>query len=97
MVSYLITPANQVKTNDTSRIVLNFRNYYAYDDGSPNMVSAFQENQQQVRCWHVASEFTRLIHSVHCKCCSIKRVIMQMPTLDFSFVYGKMQEVCPEN
>jgi len=35
VVSYLITPANQVKANDTSRIVLNFRNYYAYDDGSP--------------------------------------------------------------
>jgi hypothetical protein len=35
VVSYLITPAAQVKENDTSRIVLNFRNYYAYDDGSP--------------------------------------------------------------
>jgi hypothetical protein len=35
VVSYLITPAEQVKENDTSRIVLNFRNYYAYDDGSP--------------------------------------------------------------
>jgi hypothetical protein len=35
VVSYLITPADQVKENDTSRIVLNFRNYYAYDDGSP--------------------------------------------------------------
>jgi hypothetical protein len=35
VVSYLITPADQVKSNDTSRIVLNFRNYYAYDDGTP--------------------------------------------------------------
>jgi hypothetical protein len=35
VVSYLITPADQIKGNDTSRIVLNFRNYYAYDDGSP--------------------------------------------------------------
>jgi len=35
VVSYLITSAEQVKENDTSKIVLNFRNYYAYDDGSP--------------------------------------------------------------
>jgi hypothetical protein len=35
VVSYLITPANQVKGNDTSRIVMNFKNYYAYDDGNP--------------------------------------------------------------
>ncbi len=35
VVSYLITPATHVKENDTSRTVLNFRNYYAYDDGSP--------------------------------------------------------------
>jgi hypothetical protein len=35
VVSYLITPAGQVKSNDTCRITIHFRNYYAYDDGSP--------------------------------------------------------------
>lgn len=35
VVSYLITPAADLKQNDTARLVLNFKNYYAYDDGSP--------------------------------------------------------------
>ncbi len=35
VVSYLITPSQQFKENDTSRIVMKFKNYYAYDDGSP--------------------------------------------------------------
>jgi hypothetical protein len=35
VVSYLDPPGDQVRENDTSRIVMNFRNYYAYDDGSP--------------------------------------------------------------
>jgi hypothetical protein len=34
VVSYLVTPGSQYKPNDTSRIVLNFRDAYAYDDGS---------------------------------------------------------------
>jgi len=33
--SYLVTPAGQYKQNDTSKIILNFRDYYAYDDGTP--------------------------------------------------------------
>jgi hypothetical protein len=35
VVSYLVTPPQQEKENDTSRMVMNFRNYYAYDDGTP--------------------------------------------------------------
>ncbi len=35
VVSYLDPPGDQIRENDTSRIVMNFRNYYAYDDGSP--------------------------------------------------------------
>jgi hypothetical protein len=33
--SYLVTPAGQYKQNDTSKIVLNFKDAYAYDDGTP--------------------------------------------------------------
>jgi hypothetical protein len=35
VVGYLITPAQQEKQNDTCSTVLHFRDYYAYDDGSP--------------------------------------------------------------
>ncbi|HJZ40314.1 MAG TPA: T9SS type A sorting domain-containing protein [Bacteroidales bacterium] len=35
VVAYLITPADQFKGNDTARITLNFKNFYAYDDGTP--------------------------------------------------------------
>jgi len=34
-VAYLVTPAGDYKGNDTSVTVLNFRDYYAYDDGIP--------------------------------------------------------------
>ncbi|MBN2480511.1 MAG: T9SS type A sorting domain-containing protein [Bacteroidales bacterium] len=33
--AYLITPASQFKANDTARTYLNFKDYYAYDDGIP--------------------------------------------------------------
>jgi hypothetical protein len=35
VTGYLITPADQVKSNDTARVVLHFADYYAYDDGTP--------------------------------------------------------------
>lgn len=35
VTGYLITPADQVKTNDTARVMLHFGDYYAYDDGTP--------------------------------------------------------------
>jgi hypothetical protein len=35
VVSYLVTPAGQYKQNDTSKIILDFKDSYAYDDGSP--------------------------------------------------------------
>ncbi|MBN1158359.1 MAG: T9SS type A sorting domain-containing protein [Bacteroidales bacterium] len=33
--AYLVTPATQFKANDTARTYLNFKDYYAYDDGIP--------------------------------------------------------------
>jgi hypothetical protein len=33
--SYLTVPIDQYKQNDTSRIILNFKDYYAFDDGTP--------------------------------------------------------------
>jgi hypothetical protein len=33
--SYLITPGGQYKQNDTAKIMLNFKDSYAYDDGTP--------------------------------------------------------------
>ncbi len=35
VVAWLITPADQEQQNDTARTELHFRDYYAYDDGSP--------------------------------------------------------------
>jgi hypothetical protein len=35
VTGYLITQADQVKTNDTAKVVLHFDDYYAYDDGTP--------------------------------------------------------------
>jgi hypothetical protein len=35
VVNYLITPTDQYKANDTCRTLLNFKDYYAYDDGTP--------------------------------------------------------------
>jgi hypothetical protein len=35
LVSYIETPADQYKPNDSSRVFLHFRNQYAYDDGTP--------------------------------------------------------------
>ena len=35
VVAWLITPADQEQQNDTTRTELHFRDYYAYDDGSP--------------------------------------------------------------
>jgi hypothetical protein len=32
---FLITPENQFKPNDTAKIVLRFKDYYAYDNGTP--------------------------------------------------------------
>lgn len=32
---FLITPEGQYKPNDTAKTVLNFKDYYAYDDGTP--------------------------------------------------------------
>jgi hypothetical protein len=33
--AYLITPADQFKSNDTAKTILFFKDYYAYDDGTP--------------------------------------------------------------
>jgi hypothetical protein len=33
--AFLITDADQYKQNDTAKTILNFRDYYAYDDGTP--------------------------------------------------------------
>ncbi len=37
VVSYLVPDANQFLQNDTSRSFIHFRDYYAYDDGSPEL------------------------------------------------------------
>ncbi|MBN1144763.1 MAG: hypothetical protein JXA72_10075, partial [Bacteroidales bacterium] len=37
VVSYLVPDAGQVLQNDTSRSFIHFRDYYAYDDGSPEL------------------------------------------------------------
>jgi hypothetical protein len=35
VAGFLDTPEGQPKENDTAKIILNFRDYYAYDDGTP--------------------------------------------------------------
>jgi hypothetical protein len=35
VAGYLITPEGQHKENDTAKIILHFKDYYAYDDGTP--------------------------------------------------------------
>jgi hypothetical protein len=35
VAAYLITDADQFKQNDTTKTILNFKDYYAYDDGTP--------------------------------------------------------------
>jgi len=62
VVGYVETPAeDQHKQNDTTRIILNFKDYYAYDDGTPNMGLAFPDLLPKEPTWLVVSGFTHPI------------------------------------